>query len=249
MRGTMPGAKDTKMNEARFRFISDFLILARAQPRSPFHRSLDGCLTNRGCEYSTAPSFWERVTPRPAHEPSPRALVAFPKSQTVKFNSGAEALAPQRKAPDSFHLSARAPVGVRQTPRPLTLPLSLTPRRWSRSTSMGLVQVEWMNVPRKMCARGGIGAAHMSAAERSAGFASREGRTGRRCQEGSLQLRVAAECTCLGLLLPPLSWAIACPLQAAPRGGLRASSMPIGFSSCDLAPRSLGVWSFSPPLC
>lgn len=39
-----------------------------------------------------------------------------------------------------------------------------------------------------------------------------------------------------GLGLPPLPRAIACPLQAAPRGWVPASSMPIGFVSRELVP-------------
>lgn len=87
------------------------------------------------------------------------------------------------------------------------------------------------------------------------GGAQRGVREPRRAHRAEVRRAVPATC---GLLpgapgqasyCPPLFRATACPLQAAPRGGLPASSMPIGFSSCDLAPRSLGVWSFSPPLC
>lgn len=58
--------------------------------------------------------------------------------------------------------------------------------------------------------------------------------------ERSLRLR-SGSCWLLGLVLPPLPQAIACPLQAAPRGWLPASWMPIGFFSCELAPAPWGV--------
>ena len=135
-----------------------------------------------------------------------------------------------------FLAPVRPPVGVRQTPHPLTLPLSLTPRRCSRSTSMGQVQVEWTNVPRKMCARGGLRAAHMLAVERSAESAGGGGRTGRTRGEDSLWLRAAAEPAPAQASACPRFRAIACPLQTAPRGWLPASSMPIGFVSRELVP-------------
>lgn len=88
----------------------------------------------------------------------------------------------------------------------------------------------------------------MSAAERSAGLRSEEG-----AREGDAAGLSAAAGGCLadtgcGLVLPPLPRAVAGTLQAAPRGWLPTSSMPIGFFSRELAPRSRGVWSFSPPL-
>lgn len=104
--------------------------------------------------------------------------------------------------------------------------------------------MEWTKVPRKMCASGGgVRAAHMAAAgqqRESTGRGERTGRTGGRAQS----------CPCSGgagaagtpaLVLPRLPWAIACPLQAAPRGWLTASLVPIGFFSYELARLPWGV--------
>lgn len=74
----------------------------------------------------------------------------------------------------------------------------------------------------------------MSAAERSAGPAAEEGAP----REGAARAPAATgDCrasTGSGLVLPPFPLAIAYLLQAAPRGWLPASLMPIGFFSWEL---------------
>lgn len=101
---------------------------------------------------------------------------------------------------------------------------------------MGQVQVEWTKVPRKMCASGGVRAAHMSAAGQQRESTGLGGCTGRAGTELSLLQRSGS---CWDAL-PRLPWAIACPLQAAPRGWLPASLVPIGFFSYELAPTPMG---------
>lgn len=111
---------------------------------------------------------------------------------------------------------------------------------------MGQVQVEWTKVPRKMCARDGIRAAHMAAAQHREGLAGRAGRTGRRRDWGSLRLRALRSGHWLpgraapaspGDRLPPAGRAqgpAPCRLNAnrmfLPRVGFRAP-LGCGFSS------------------
>lgn len=71
----------------------------------------------------------------------------------------------------------------------------------------------------------------MSAAERSAGLRVEEGAGGGDAAGLSAAAGGCRADTGSGLVLPPLTRAVAGTLQAAPRGWLPTSSMPIGFFS------------------
>lgn len=74
-----------------------------------------------GVEYSMAPGFWELATQLPAHQPSHRAPFAHPRSQGLKFNSGAAGSPCWERTRDSaahrawFPPPVPPPDGVRQT--------------------------------------------------------------------------------------------------------------------------------------
>lgn len=171
---------------------------------------------------------------------------AFSRSQTLKFNSGATVLALQERTPNAQCL-ARVPPPVRGARDPVPThfaavahaeeviakhlhgagpggvdesPSEDERQRRRPSRTHGCSRAARVHWPRR---------AHRAGAERF------------------LRLR-SGSCWLLGLVLPPLPQAIACPLQAAPRGWLPASWMPIGFFSSELAPAPLGC-GFPPHPC
>lgn len=171
---------------------------------------------------------------------------ALPRSQTLKFNSGATVLAPQERTPN-----ARVPLQG-----PSTCPRCAGPdahslcrcrsrrggdreappwgrSRWSGRKSLGRRAPAAASEPHTWLQRG------------SASSLAKEGAPGGR---KAVSAAAERELLALGLVLPPLPQAIACPLQAAPRGWLPASWMPIGFFSSELAPAPLGC-GFPPHPC
>lgn len=222
---------------------------------SPFQCPLDGCQTRSGV--STPLLLVSRNSILPSQPVNPvSGFTLRSESQTLKFNSGAGALAPhgenpglgpQRIAPGSLHLSA----GASGWPDPAPTHFAavahteeVIPKHFHGAGPGGVDESPSEDVrqgrhPGGTHVRGGTqrgdrGLQRAHPAEAQLGLPAAAGS----CGAG----------TCSGLVLPPLPRAIACPLQAAPRGWLPASSMPIGFFSCELAPHSRGVW-FSPHPC
>nr|XP_031533063.1 uncharacterized protein LOC116280282 [Vicugna pacos]XP_031533064.1 uncharacterized protein LOC116280282 [Vicugna pacos] len=128
----LPQGTTTKM----ILFLDLASRFARAQPRSSSTAAwtavepIGGRSTPR---LPTSGTLYSQSSPQTQRQGS--AKVPQEPNTPVQLRSLGAVSAPselrtsQRTARDSFHLSVRPPVEVRQTPRPLTLPLSLTPRR------------------------------------------------------------------------------------------------------------------------